>query len=217
MFTILKPSHCRAGFVAGLGLLLASCASQAPRLSGTTSFALTSVNVDASAHEDGLAAALQTASLPPLNGARPASASVTIDVLRYDSAIIGLFYGGPDHASASVTLRDAGGAALERFTVHVAADEDNDAANGVLADKMIAIIAARAANAWPVMTSVPKATATPVAASAPAPAPAPLPTPSPAPSPAPAYEPPLVVAPEVDVSDAGAPCVIGADGRCIPL
>ncbi|NJR13599.1 MAG: hypothetical protein HC779_04415 [Phyllobacteriaceae bacterium] len=216
MFIVLKSSFQRALLASAAAMVLASCASHAPRLSGTTSFVLTDVSVQADGRELALANALEVEALPPLNGARPATADITIDLVRYDSLVIGLFYGGPDHASASVILRDADGAALERFTVHVAANGEGEAANAALSARIVSIIGARAANAWPVMKSVPKAAA--IAAPAPLPAPPPMPAaPVPAAVPAVPDDVPLVMAPEVDVSQIGAPCVIGADGRCIPL
>jgi hypothetical protein len=198
MFTLAKHT---LTFALG-ALVLGGCATQAPRLSGTPSYVLSAIDAEGGARGAELAAALEATPLA-LNGAPTvAFATITVDLVRYDSPILGFFYGGPDHASLSVSLTNANGASLGAFDVFVGVDAVGTAADVALAEKAAAIIAAKAANAWPAMSAKPKA------------APVPAPTTAPVVADVPAIEP----APAVDgLADPATPCVIGADGKCIPL
>jgi hypothetical protein len=194
MFTTAKPILSLA-----LGaLILGGCATQAPRLSGTPVYVLSAIDADGAARGAELAAALEASPLA-LNGAPMAAfANVTVDVVRYDSPILGFFYGGPDHAALSVSLSDANGASLGAFDVFVGVDAVGTAADAALAEKAASIISAKAAAAWPVLTPKPKAVR--------------------APDPIMAEVPAVDVAPVADATvDPSTPCVIGSDGKCIPL
>jgi hypothetical protein len=181
-------------------LMLSACATQIPKISsGSTGYAVSSAMVTADPDEAGLASAISSRFNGATSGARSADADVAITLLRYDSVFFGLFYGGRHHASASVTLRDNGGAVLSTFSATVADDGPRELADGALADQMQRLIEARAASAFPAMTPKPKA-----AVRTPAP---PVP-----PAPIEAAQPDAMPS-----SDDGEPCVIGADGNCLPL
>ena len=199
MFTTSKSL--RFGLIAGALVTLSACASQAPRVSNAAlGYAVTTYAVSADSNEDALSSALGDA----LNGvgvatAMPAKAAVTIDFVRYDSPIIGLFYGGQHYASLSVTLTDNAGTKISGFPVYVAADGDRASADADLAGKAAMIISAKAANAFMPVKAMPKAKPTPVATPVTAPVPAP------------------VIEDVVPSTDDAAPCVIGPDGQCIVL
>lgn len=197
MFIIRKHLALPAMLLAA-GATLAACASPAPRLNGAASYGLSAITVDAGAGEAEFAAALRSASLPANAAARSATAAVTVNYVRYNAGFLGIFFGGPDHAGISVTLKDADGVRLDAFDLTVATDSEGGAADDDLARKAADHIAARAAAAWPPVTAKPRAA--PALAAAPVPA-------EPVPS-SPVFEP----APATDPL-----CVIGADGKCIPL
>jgi hypothetical protein len=203
MFTDSK--HSSKGLAAMLlaAAVLTGCASQAPALKGNAAFVLSGIEASGGAGTSGLADALETSGLATNGAAVPAYAEVNVTSVRYNSVFLGLFFGGPDYASMSVKLKTAAGQQLEQFSVNVGADADGAGADAALAKKAVAIIAARAANVYPAVTPKPKAM--PVAK-----------------KPAPADEPIVISAPEPDVvalpaPDDDVPCVIGADGKCIPL
>jgi hypothetical protein len=194
MFT--TPKLIRFGLLAAVLLSLAACASQAPRISNAAlGYAVTSYAVSADSDENNLSGALGAA----LNGAgiataMPANAAIKIDFVRYDSPIIGLFYGGQHYSSLSVTLTDSSGARIANFPVYVSANGGRSSADADLASKASQIIAAKAANAFmPIKarpTTTPKVVVAPVV---------------------PAVQ---TVEPKVDEE---APCVIGPDGKCLAL
>jgi hypothetical protein len=177
-------------------LALSACASQAPRVSNAAlGYAVTNYGISADSNEQALSAALGSA----LGGigiatAMPAKADVTIDVVRYDSPIIGFFYGGRHYASLNVVLTDNSGAKIGSFPLYVAANGERSSADNDLAEAAAQIIAAKAANAFMPITARPKASPKPAA---------------------------VPVAPAVDVvapaTDDSAPCVIGPDGKCLVL
>jgi hypothetical protein len=175
-------------------LLLAGCATQAPRLSGSPAYVLSAIDATGGGELD---AALEATQLAVTGAPVAAFASVTVDVVRYDSAILGLFYGGPDHAALSVSLTDANGASLGAFDIFVAVDAPGTQADAELAAKAASIISAKAAYAWPVMTPKPKAVAKPAALA----------------------ETPAIIEATANApgGNSDVPCVIGADGKCIPL
>ena len=204
MFTVSQSLRLRSAIV-GLGVIsLSACATKPPSYHGQPSYAVTSVSVDADENEQGLASALRAA--VPVGGmGRPASADIEISALHHDSAFLGLFYGGPNYAVLNVRLSDADNHTIRRFSVNVATDAMDDA-DGALAAKAAGVIAAEAASAFPPMTA--KAPAEPT------PAPARMEKPVKAPMPAPVAEP----VPVADLPLPGdEPCVIGPDGKCIPL
>jgi hypothetical protein len=180
-------------------ILLSGCATPLPKVaSPSLGYSVTSVVIEADQDESGLASALSNAigGAAPLSG-RSAVADVTIDVLRYDSTWFGLFYGGRNHASASVRLKQADGSAISSFVVRVGDDGPTGSADAALGRRMAQIIAAKAAASYPPMAPKPKA----LVAQA-----------------APVIEPveaePLF---EGGADLGGEPCVIGTDGRCLPL
>ena len=183
---------------------LAGCASEAPRVSNAAlGYAVTTYAISADANEESLSGALGTALAGVgIATAMPAKASVTIDVVRYNSPIIGFFYGGQHYASLSVVLTENSGARIETFPIYVAVDGDKDAADAGLANEAATIIAAKAANAYMPIKARP-IKVPPVAKITPV------------------QTPVVVVAPVADVAapSAGdsAPCVIGPDGKCVIL
>ena len=192
MFTTLKPNRC--GLLAAALFTLSACASQAPRVSNAAlGYAVTSYAVSADQNEQDLSGALGSA----LNGvgivtAMPAKASVTIDFVRYNSPIIGLFYGGQHYTSLSVKLTDNSGMQIATFPVYVASKADRSSADPDLAEKAAEIIAAKAANAFMPLKVMPKVKAASVAA-------------------------PVAVEPLLEPADDTTPCVIGPDGKCVVL
>jgi hypothetical protein len=192
MLTTLKLI-CFGAIIASLGAL-SGCASQAPRVSNAAlGYAVTTYAVAADQDEEELSGALGLA----LHGvgiatAMPAKADVTIDFVRYNSPIIGLFYGGQHYTSLSVTLTDTSGAKIENFSVYVAANGNSGTANRDLASDAANIIAAKAANAFMPMKAMPKAIA---------------------------MEPEIeIVAPAAtEPAEEAVPCVIGPDGKCLVL
>ena len=183
---------------------LAGCASQAPRVSNAAlGYAVTTYAISADANEESLSGALGTALAGVgIATAMPAKASVTIDVVRYNSPIIGFFYGGQHYASLSVVLTDNSGANIGKFPIYVAIDGDKNAADAGLANEAATIIAAKAANAYMPIKARP-IKAAPIAKMTPVEAPV------------------VVVAPAAEVAvpqtDDAAPCVIGPDGKCVIL
>jgi hypothetical protein len=188
MFTTSKSI--RFGLLAAALLVLSACASQAPRVSNAAlGYAVTTYAVSADKSSQDLSGALGSA----LNGvgiatAMPAKAEVTIDFVRYDSPVIGLFYGGQHYASMSVTLTDNSGSKISSFPLYVAANGERALADNDLATAAANIIAAKAANAFMPIKAMPKVRAAPV-----------------------------VVEPLLEPADDAAPCVIGPDGRCVVL
>ncbi len=180
--------------ISGLAMLsvvsLGACATKAPRIGNAAlGYAVTAHTIDADAHEtafsDALGQALGSAGKAPAS-AMVAKANVTIDVIRYDSPVIGLFYGGRHHSSLSVVLVDGSGKAVSRFPLFVAVNGDRDSADADLAAEAANIIAAKAANAFMPIRMQGKA------------------------APKPAEKPATKTA---DI--AADPCVIGPDGKCI--
>jgi hypothetical protein len=198
MFT--KNQLSRSALIAVSFLALSACASQAPKVSNASlGYAVTNHVVSADSEEQALSGALGTA----LNGvgiatAMPAKAEVTIDFVRYNSPFIGLFYGGQHYASLSVVLNDSTGARITSFPVYVAANGDRSTADYDLATAAAQIIAAKAANAFMPLKTLPKALpkAAPERAASP-------------------------MEPAIDIvtppADEATPCVIGPDGKCLAL
>ncbi|MCU0831005.1 MAG: hypothetical protein MUC58_05740 [Rhizobiaceae bacterium] len=183
---------------------LAGCASQAPRVTGEPAYALASIDASGEGRGTELAAALDTASSRVSGGGTPVTATVEVDLVRYNSPIIGLFYGGPDHAALSVTLTDVNGRRIDRFDLFVGVDAQGTQADADLSAKAADIIAARAANAYPPMRSVPKAVAKPAvelgdAAIADVP------------------DQPVVVPSDPEPQSTEPLCIIDENGNCIPL
>jgi hypothetical protein len=206
MFTISKRIP-RAGLgLLALGtaaILLAGCATPAPVVGGNTAYGLAGIEADGPASASELVAALEMSGLPASGAPSAAYADVTIDSVRYNSAFLGLFYGGPDHAAMSVRLKDADGRTLDTFDVFVGVNATGTAADAELAAKAASIIAAKAAHAFPPMGARPKAVAPEPAVVLPADPEPVLDQPVPAPKP---------------MDDGGDPlCIIGADGQCIPV
>ena len=201
MFTTSKSM--RSGLMVATLLALSACASQAPRVSNAAlGYAVTTYAVAADRNEQDLSGALGSA----LNGigiatAMPAKAAVTIDFVRYNSPIIGLFYGGQHYASLSVTLTDNAGSKISSFPIYVAANNERGTADSDLALEAAKIIAAKAANAFMPMKIKPKATPKPMVVE-------------------PKIE--VVATPSVEPAEIEsnvdiAPCVIGPDGKCLAL
>ena len=187
-----------SGLTFASAALLSACASQAPKVSNAAlGYAVTNYAISADVNEQALSAAMGSA----LNGvgvltAMPAKAEVTIDLVRYNSPIIGFFYGGQHHATLSVVLTDNSGTRITSFPLYIAANGDRLSADTDLAQKAAEVIAAKAANAFVPFKALPKMTPKPIAA-------------------------PLVATPIVKniepATDDAAPCVIGADGKCVVL
>jgi hypothetical protein len=196
MFTTSKSI--RSGLLIAALTALSACASQAPRVSNAAlGYAVTTHAVSADGNEEALSSALGSAlNKAGIATAMPAKASVTIDFVRYNSPIIGLFYGGQHYASLSVTLTDNSGSKISSFPVYVSANGDRASADSDLADKAAEIIAAKAANAFMPMKAQPKALPKPMAAE-------------------PVIE--TVAPPAIETADDSAPCVIGPDGKCLVL
>ena len=201
MFTTLKST--RSGLLVFALVTVSACASQAPRVSNAAlGYAVTTYAVSADSDEQDLSGALGSA----LNGvgivtAMPAKAEVTIEFVRYDSPLIGLFYGGQHYASLSVTLTDNTGSKISSFPIYVSANNDRSTADRDLALEAAKIIAAKAANAFMPMKTMRKATAKPVAVE---PAIEVVATPSIEPA-------------QIEPNNGAAPCVIGPDGKCVAL
>jgi hypothetical protein len=187
----------RCFLAAGLTIGLAACASQAPRVSNAAlGFSVTSHTVNADDQEQALSAALGSAlDNTAVASGMSAKADITIEFVRYNSPIIGLFYGGEHYASLSVKISDEAGSRIAAFPVYVATNGDRAEADSELADSASSIIAAQAANAFMPIKTQPKAIAKPVPAQDVA-----------------TVEEPVIVLPPADTD---APCVIGADGNCI--
>ena len=200
MFTTLKSLCLGSMFVVLIGL--SACASQAPRVSDAAlGYAVTTHSVSADSDEAALSAALSsTLSGVGIATAMPASAVVKIDFVRYNSPIIGLFYGGQHYASLSVTLTDNTGSTISNFPIYVAANETRAAADADLALRAAQIIAAKAANAFMPMKAKPKAILQPVSV-----------------EPEIEKAAPATVEPAIEPADEATPCVIGPDGKCLAL
>jgi hypothetical protein len=183
-------------------LSLAGCASTTQNVVGNPVYTLAAIDGEGTGRNAELAAALDGTPTGSIGGGTPVSAAVTVDLVRYNSPIIGLFYGGPDHAALSVTLTDMDGLRIEAFDLFVGVDANGTEADAVIAAKAAGIIAARAANAFPPIRSVPKSTAGPVVAAA---------TPS---EPADA---PIILPSDPEPQSTDPLCIIDADGNCIPL
>jgi hypothetical protein len=204
----------RVFMVAALSFGVVACASQAPRVSNVAlGYAVTQYEVVADKGGQDLSAALRTALKGAgLATAMPAKANVTIDRLNYDSPIIGLFYGGKHYATVSVVLSETSGTRIAAFPIYAAANGERTSADADLAANIAEIIAAEAANAYmpirrPVGASkgqTAKAIGGPIKKSQ-------------TKSSGEAVE----AAPMIDVAsppaESSGPCVIGADGNCVPL
>lgn len=192
-------------------MALSACASQAPRITNPSlGYAVTNYEIDADQDEQALSSALDAA-LPTIGmaGAMPMRADIEIQNVRYDSVILGIFYGGQHYARLEVTLTDSAGRKVANFPLYVAANGSRRLADADLAASVANIIAAKAANAFMPVQMITKAAAKPTPiAEMPA---GPVPTPAPV----------DLVQPTVDVpaldADSTTPCVIGPEGKCLPL
>ena len=196
------PSFALASLMA-----LSACASHAPRVSNAAlGYAVTNYAIAADGAEKPLSDALGSALLNiGIATAMPAKADVTIDVLRYNSPIIGLFYGGRHYASLSVVLTDNSGSIISSFPLYVAANGGRSEADADLAEAAAQVIAARAANAYMAIRTNSKANFKPVVA----------------PVAAPIIDTPIAEVPNLETiapeNDDATPCVIGPDGKCVVL
>jgi hypothetical protein len=196
MFSISQRARAGAFCAIMAGAALSGCATPAPTLKGDSSYVVESIKIDAGDGEGAFASALRSAvgAYSGMSGIA-ASADVEISVYRENSPFLGLFYGGPDHAALSVTLRDDAGRKLDSFPINVGT-ESGAGAEGELAAKAAAIIAARAASAFMPIAAMPKAALKLAVATV--------------------VEAPIVEAP-VATPPSDVPCVIGPDGKCLPL
>ena len=194
MFTTSKSL--RIGLMTVCFFSLSACASQAPRVSNSAlGYAVTNFAISADSNEQALSDALGSS----LSGigiatAMAAKANVTIDSVRYNSPIIGFFYGGQHYASLSVELNDNSGTKIGSFPLYVSADGARASADSDLASKAALIIAAKAANAFLPIKAMPKAISKAAAIE-------------------PARE--ALMPPAIEPGDDTAPCVIGPDGKCL--
>lgn len=173
---------------------LGACATKPPTIGNAAlGYAVKTYSIDADSHETAfsgaLGQALDSSGKAPAT-AMEAKANVTIDVIRYDSPVIGLFYGGRHHSSLSVVLVDSSGKIISHFPLFVAVNGDRASADADLAAEAANIIAAKAANAFMPISVQDKA------------------------APKPAVK--LAEKPAAKIADIAAePCVIGPDGKCI--
>lgn len=144
MRRLLKPLAVVA--IAGTGL--SACATKPPVLSGSPSYSVVSADIMPSlASRGGFSAALDAILDAGGGPGRAALVEADVTALRTNSPIIGIFYGGPNHATVSGSIADAvTGRMLDRFVIHVSDEGPVSGAGERLAADAASAIRARAAN-----------------------------------------------------------------------